>query len=375
MKVEYFKHTLGKAERASFEKASRSWHLTTGETVAAFEKAFALKVGLPYAVGLTSGTGALHLALLAAGVGEGDEVITTPLSFVATSHAVLMAGATPVFVDVESDTGNIDASLIEAAITPRTKAILPVHLYGQMADMKRIAAIAKKHKLVVIEDAAHAVEAARDGIRPGERSFGACFSFYATKSLTSGEGGAFATKDARVARTVKELRLHGVTKELAERDKTTLGMYDVVSLGWKYNMDNLQAALLLPQLKTLIRNHRSRAKVAKAYEKGLRGLSLTLPTTRAGVTHAHHLFPIWVEPKKRNAIAMRLKQKGIGISVNNYPPIHLLSYYRKRFGYTPGMFPIAERIGASVISLPIYATLTQKEIAYVVREVSAAVSS
>src|SRR3989344_5317106 len=194
MKVEFFKHNLGVTEERPDLRVFRSLFLTTGKNVQEFEEGLAKYLGVKHAVGLMSCTSALHLALLAAGIKPGDEVITTPMSFVATANAIMMAGATPVFVDVEPETGNINADLISRAITKRTAAILPVHLYGQMADMKRIMRIANQHKLAVIEDAAHPLEAKRDGIRPGQKSLGACFSFYATKSITSGEGGAFATQ-------------------------------------------------------------------------------------------------------------------------------------------------------------------------------------
>ncbi|HVV39392.1 MAG TPA: DegT/DnrJ/EryC1/StrS family aminotransferase [Candidatus Paceibacterota bacterium] len=372
MKVEFFKHSLGKAERDSLDKTLRSLYLTTGKQVDIFEKGLAAYSGVSQAVGLTSCTAAMHLALLAAGIGEGDEVITTPMTFVATSHAILMAGATPVFVDVEPATGNIDAARISAAITKKTKAILPVHLYGQMADMKTILAIAKKHKLVVIEDAAHVLEASRDGVRPGARSFGACLSFYATKSITSGEGGAFITNNAQAAKMVTRLRLHGVNRELVQRERTKLNTYDITELGWKYNMDNIDAALLTPQLKTIKRNHARRMAIAKRYRAAFEGL-VDMPAMLPNSVHAHHLFPIWVNAKHRDRIALVLKEKGVGVSVVHYPPVHLLEYYKKRFGYKKGDFPLAESIGPRAISLPLYPLLTDKEIEYVIKEVRAAV--
>lgn len=188
-KIEFYKHSISQKDIDNTVKVLRSLFLTTGETVKEFEEKFSQYLGCKYTVGVTSCTAALHLSLLAYGVGSGDEVITTPMTFIATANSIIHAGATPVFVDVEPETGNIDANLIEGAITSRTKAILPVHLYGQMCDMKRIREIADKYHLLVIEDAAHAIETSREGVRPGELGDAACFSFYATKNITSGEGG------------------------------------------------------------------------------------------------------------------------------------------------------------------------------------------
>jgi len=374
MKVEFFKHNIGSEEQKSVKKVLRSLFLTTGELVEIFEGDLARYIGTDHAVGLTSCTGALHLALLAAGVKPGDEVITTPMSFVATANAILMAGAVPVFVDVEPDTGNINANLIERAITNKTKAILPVHLYGQMVDMKKIIAISKKHNLVVIEDAAHAIEAKRDGICPGVKSFGACFSFYATKSITSGEGGAFVTNNSNKACLMRQLRSHGITKELAQRQRVGLKTYDINILGWKYNMDNIQAALLIPQLKKIERNRNRRAVIAGRYEKAFSTLGIEMPKTLPGVKHSHHLFPIWVDKQKRNSILEYLNKHNVG-AVINYPAIHLFSLYRKKFGFSKGDFPVAEDIAARTISLPIYSKLTSKEINYAIRQVINAIKN
>ena len=368
MKVEFFKHNIGKEELEGIRRVFNSPFLTTGKAVDRFEADLANYLGTDLAVGLTSCTGALHLALIAAGVKRGDEVITTPMSFVATSNAIMMAGAKPVFVDVEKETGNINANLIEDAITKKTRAILPVHLYGQMADMKKILAIAKKHKLVVIEDAAHALEAGRDGIRPGADSFGACFSFYATKSITSGEGGAFATRRPEAATLVKQLRSHGITSEVAQRHRTGLKSYDVDRLGWKYNMANIQAAMLIPQLKKADVRRDRRAKIAEYFRKAFSKMGVDMPRVLPRSRHAHHLFPIWVPAKNRDDVLNYLNEHGIGAAIN-YPPIHLFSLYRKKFGLKEGDFPVAENIGRRTISLPLYSKLTDSEVKYVIRQV------
>lgn len=372
MQVEFFRHSLGAQEINEVKKVLKSLFLTTGKYVDNLEEMLGSYLGVKRVVGLTSCTAALHLSLLSAGVASGDEVITTPMSFVATSNSIVMCGATPVFVDVESDTGNIDVSLIERAITKKTKAILPVHLYGQMVDMKKLLVISKKHKIPVIEDAAHALEAKRDGIGPGQKSFGACFSFYATKSITSGEGGAFSTNSIGIAKLVKKLRSHGITSELAQRIRTGLKTYDVDVLGWKYNMDNIQAALLIPQVKKIEAQWRTREEIAKIYRKAFAKIGIDMPREYRNSKHGRHIFPIWVDPKKRDRILEYINTHGVG-AVINYPATHLFSYYRKCFGFKNGMFPNAERIAEREISLPLYPKLKDTEIDYVVEVVSKAI--
>ncbi|HEX6513902.1 MAG TPA: DegT/DnrJ/EryC1/StrS family aminotransferase, partial [Chloroflexota bacterium] len=237
-KVPFFRHDLGRDELDSVAEVIQGLILTTGDTVARFEQEFASCLGRKHALGVTSCTGALHLSLLGLGVGPGDEVITTPMTFIATATSILEAGATPVFVDVEPGTGNLDAARVEVAITERTKAIMPVHLYGQMCDMRALRQIADRHKLFIVEDAAHCVEGTRDGIRPGELGDTACFSFYATKNLTCGEGGAVVTDDSELAERLRLLRLHGMTKNAFDRYREGYQHWDMVMLGWKYNMDN-----------------------------------------------------------------------------------------------------------------------------------------
>ncbi|OGG06642.1 MAG: hypothetical protein A3F83_06285 [Candidatus Glassbacteria bacterium RIFCSPLOWO2_12_FULL_58_11] len=370
-RIEFFKHNIGPREIRDVNRALRELFLTTGREVERFERAFADFLGLPHAVGVTSCTGALHISLSGLEVGSGDEVITTPLSFAATTLAILHAAATPVFVDVEPDTGNLDASRIEAAITPRTRVILPVHLYGQMCDMRAIRRIARKHGLAVVEDAAHALEAARDGVRVGELGDAACFSFYPTKSITCGEGGAVATTSAELAGKLRLLRYHGMNKTAAERYGKDQVEYEITCLGWKYNMDNIKAALLAGQLERAWKFHGKRARLAAHYRKKLSGvpgirLIEELPESR----HAWHLFTLLVPPEKRAEFVRRIKAAGIGVSIN-YIPIHLLQFFREKFGFKPGMFPAAEAIGASAVCLPLYPKLTFREADTVIAAVKA----
>lgn len=373
MKVEFFKHNLGNEEINEAVKSLRSLFLTTGKYVDNLEKKLASYLDTKYAVALTSCTAALHLGLLAAGVGPGDEVITTPMSFVATANSIVMTGAKPVFVDVEKYTGNIDANLIEKAITPKTKAILPVHLYGQMVNMKKVLSVAKKYSLLVIEDSAHALEAKRDGIKPGQKSFGSCFSFYATKSITSGEGGAFTTNDEKAAKLIKKLRSHGITSELAQRERTGLKTYDVDVLGWKYNMDNVQAAILINQVKKIEKQWKRREKIAQIYRKAFTKTDIEMPREYKNSKHGRHIFPIWVDPKKRGQILEYINNNGVG-AVINYPSIHLFTYYRNKFGFREGMFPNCEEISKREITIPLYSKLTDNEVNYIIKTVKKAVS-
>lgn len=365
-KVEFFRHDLGQPELDAVAEVLAGPILTTGETVARFERRFADFMGRRQAIGVTSCTGALHLSLLALGVGPGDEVITTPMTFIATATAILEAGARPVFVDVEPDTGNLDAARIEAAITERTRAIVPVHLYGQMCDMRAIREIADRHNLFIIEDAAHCVEGARDCVRPGELSDTACFSFYATKNLTCGEGGAVVTDDEGLAEKLRLLRLHGMTKMAADRFREGYRHWDMLLLGWKYNMDNIQAALLLPQMDRLVDNWRKREALALQYEERLSGIPwISFPRTLPGCAHARHLFTIWVDDGRRDAVIDAMQKAEISVMVN-YRAIHLLTYFRETMGFKDGDFPVAERIGNSTLSLPFYPGMPEEHVQMVV---------
>lgn len=375
IKVPFFLHDLGQEELDSVAEVLRGPILTTGETVSRFESMFAERLGLRHSLGVTSCTGALHLSLLSLGIGAGDEVITTPLTFIATATSIIEAGARPVFVDVEPTTGNLDANKIEAAITSKTKAIIPVHLYGQMCDMRRIREIADKHNLKIIEDAAHCVEGERDGITVGQLSDMACFSFYATKNLTCGEGGAVATNNSGLIETLRLLRSHGMTKTAADREREGYTHWDMTAMGWKYNMDNIQAALLLPQFKRIDTNWQKRESLAALYHQKLAGLShIKRPTTLPGIKHAWHLFPIWVGKEIRDRVIEYLQCHGVGVVVN-YRAIHLLTYFKENFEYPRGSLPCAEAIGDCTISLPFYPGMKEEQVNRVVEVLNAALQS
>lgn len=372
MKVEFYRHQLGDKNLQRLARVLEGLFLTTGQETALFEERFAALVGQKHALALMSGTAALHLALLALGIGPGDEVITTPMTFVATSLAIMHTGARPIFVDVEPTTGNLDVSQVPAAITPRTKAILPVHLYGQMVDMRRLKAIAQEHNLFLIEDAAHCLEGERDGVRVGELADATCFSFYATKSITCGEGGAITTNHEFLLEPLKKLRWHGMSTQAGDRQQGRYHHYDVEVEGWKYNLPNILAALLIDQLPEVEARRQERERWARYYRDHLADVpGLDLPVWLPGVKHGHHLFTIWVDPHHRDAILWQLQERGIGVAVN-YRANHLYTLFRERYGHREGDYPQAELIGSRTISLPLFPGLREEEAAYVaatVREV------
>lgn len=372
MNVEFYRHNLDDTDRRNILKVLESVFLTSGPVTTAFEQKFAAYGGLPRAVALSSCSGAMHLALLALGVGPGDEVITTPMTFIATTTVILHVGARPVYVDVEPDTALIDPAKVAAAVTPRTRAILPVNLYGAMCDMRALRDIADRHKLLIIEDCAHSVEAERDGVRPGQLSDAACYSFYATKNLTCGEGGALCCHDETLAARVRQLANHGMSKNAAGRYHGKYEHWDMVAEGWKYNLDDIHSALLIDQLDRLEGLRTRRQEIVDRYDAGFAGAKGVF-RPRAPGKSAHHLYTVWVDPERRDDILAALKERGVGVAVN-YRAIHALSYLRQTLGHAPEDFPEAQRIGLSTVTLPLYPKLTGEQIDYViamVREVAA----
>jgi dTDP-4-amino-4,6-dideoxygalactose transaminase len=306
----------------------------------------------------------MHLALLRHGIGLGDEVVTTPMTFVATTTAILQAGAIPVFVDVCRESGLILPEMVETAITEKTKAILPVHLYGRMADMRGFSRLAEKHKLVLIEDSAHCIEGKREGVRPGQVSHAACFSFYATKSMTCGEGGALACGSQDDASWYRSARHHGISKNASYRYTQKYEHWDMEIMGWKYNMDDIQAALLIQQIDRLNKHRKRRETLEQLYRERLKdveGLKFMEPPYGSEIS-GHHLFTALV-PKKvsRDKVIQGMEERGIGLAVN-YRSIHTLKYFREKFGYHLEDFPNALEIGNRTISLPLYPRLTEEEV-------------
>ena len=362
--IPFYRHDLGEAELEMVREVLAQPILTTGEYVERVERKLAEYLGVPHCLCVTSCTGALHMSLLALGIGPGDEVITTPMTFIATATSIMETGAKPVFVDVEPASGNLDAAKVEAAITPRTKAIMPVHLFGLMCDMRALRDSADRHGLAIIEDAAHCVEGIRDGARPGSLGDTACFSFYATKNLTCGEGGALVVRDDELFEKLKLLRVHGMTKIAADRAREGYTHWDMVLMGWKYNMSNIEAALLLPQFDRLADKLTNREALGSQYAAKLAKIpGIRIPTQSSGPddVHARHLFPIFVNNGRRDEVVTELQKRQVGVVVN-YRAIHLLKYFRENFGFKPGDFPIAEEIGDSALSLPFYPGMKEREI-------------
>jgi dTDP-4-amino-4,6-dideoxygalactose transaminase len=362
---------IGPAEIAEVVAALESGWLSTGPRVAAFERAFAEFVGAPHAIALNSCTAGLHLALLAAGVGAGDEVITTPLTFCATANVIVHCGATPVFADVDPRTGNLDPDAVEAAITPRTRAVIPVHYGGRPADVDAFAAIAHRHGLIVIEDAAHCVEGIAAGRRIGTTADVTCFSFYATKNLTTGEGGMATTSSAAIADRMRVMSQHGLSRDAWSRyQRAGVARYEVLMPGFKYNMSDVQAAIGLHQLRAIDRHLSRRDAIARRYDDAFADLPIgRFDDVPAGWRHARHLYTVLIEPSARldrDAVAAALGDAGVASSVH-FPAIHLQQYYAERFGYRAGRFPHAERIAATVLSLPMSPALSDDQIDHVIR--------
>lgn len=333
-------------EIAAVNEVLRSGMLAQGSRVAALEEAFAEFCGTKYAVAVNSGTAAIHAALFAAGVGPGDEVITTPFSFIATVNPILMVGAKPVFVDIDPVTFNIDPAQIEAKVTSATKAIIPVHLYGQPVDYDAIDAIAKKHNLVVIEDACQAIGAAYKGNRVGGLGDIGCFSLYATKNIMSGEGGMITTNNEEYANAMKRFRQHGMS-----------GTYQYEHLGYNYRTTDLCAAIALEQLKKAERFNGARQATAAQFDAGLEGVgAITLPTIGADRTHVYHQYTIRLREESgvdRTAFIEALKERGVGAGVYYPKPLHTIAHIAQ-FGYKEGDFPEAEKASRQVISLPVH---------------------
>ena len=370
MKIEFYRHNLTEEDKEECMRVLDSLFLTTGETVKNFEAKYANYMDARYAVALTSCTAALQMALAYFNIGEGDEVITTPMTFIATANTIEYCRARPVFVDVEPHTGNMDADQIEKAITPNTKAIVPVHLYGQMCDMTRIRAIADKYQLKIIEDSAHCIEGVRDGIRPGQLSDMACFSFYATKNLACGEGGAITCNDAAMHDWLLKARQHGMSKSAADRYSVKYQHYDMEFLGFKYNLSNIAASLLVHQLDRLEHYLQQKELIAQRFNAGYQNNPhLRVPAVLAHSKHARHLYTIWVDPAKRDQYMQKMQEAGIGIAVN-FRAVHLMNFYTKKYRYKRGDFPNCEKIGDSTITLPFYPRLSAEESQYIIDSVN-----
>ena len=352
-------------ERAVVEALRSGW-ITTGPRTKAFEQDLAAYTGATHCIALNSCTAALHLALEAIGVSEGDEVITTPITFASTANVIVHRRARPVFVDVESDTLNIDPAAVEAAITPRTKALIPVDFAGQPCDLDAIMDTGARHRLPVIEDAAHAIGASYKGRPIGGIADMTCFSFYATKNITSGEGGALTTNRADWADRIAVMSLHGISRDAWQRYGTNgYRHWDIVAPGYKYNMFDLQAALVRSQLAKLETFHRRRVALKALLDAGLRDVAeIEFPVERPWAGHAYHLYPIIVRTEMltadRDTVMNAIQAENVGIGIH-FRAVHLHPYYAETFGFHRGMFPNAEYYSDRTISLPLYPRMTDAD--------------
>jgi dTDP-4-amino-4,6-dideoxygalactose transaminase len=349
------KPLIGEEEKQAVMEVLSSGVLAQGPRVAAFEAAFAQMTGVKYAVATSSGTTALHTALLAHGIGAGDEVITTPFTFIASANSILYTGARPVFVDIDPGTFNIDPRQIEAAITPRTMAIMPVHLFGLVVDMDPIVEIARKRGLIIIEDACQSHGAEYKGRKAG--SFGAgCFSLYPTKNMTSAEGGMITTDDAGIADRCKVIRQHGMRRQ-----------YYHDELGFNFRMTDVHAAIGLAQLNKLARFNEARIAHAQYLSAHLRGV--ITPEVPADCKHVFHQYTLRVPGGRRDALLNHLKERGVGCGVYYPMPIHRQPFYMQELKYDLHL-PESERAAMEVLSLPVHPALSQNDLETIVAAVN-----
>lgn len=365
---------IGEEEIAEVADTLRSGWITTGPKTTRFEAEFSAFLGEPglHALAVNSATAGLHLALEALGIGPGDEVITTTHTFTATAEVVRYLGADVVLVDIDPATLCIDVAAVEAAITPRTKAVIPVHYGGLAADMPALTALAKRRGLKVVEDAAHALPATSAGRLVGTLDSDATvFSFYANKTITTGEGGMVVTRDAGIAQRIKTMRLHGISRDAFDRftAKVPSWYYEIVAPGFKYNLTDIASAIGLHQLRKARAFQQRRAEIAMQYHRAFAGLPLTVPPDApAGQTHAWHLYPVRLGDDAgitRDTFIERLFAVGIGCSVH-YIPLHQQPYWRDRYGLRAEGFPHSQKAYERMASLPIYTRMGDADVQRVV---------
>jgi len=361
-----FRPNLGKEEINEVVDTLKSGWITTGPKVNRFEEAIKKYIGCQEAIAVSSCTEGLELCLLAAGIGRGDEVITSPLTFVSTANIILHQGAKPVFVDIDKETLNIEHSKIEKAITKRTKAIISVHYGGQPCDLERILKIAKRYNLRVIEDAAHAIGAEYKGKKIGTISDFTVFSFYAAKNLTTAEGGMICLQDKKLAERLKILSLHGISKDAWKRYSAEGSWYyEVLEPGYKSNMTDIQASLGIHQLRKLEKFIKRKEEIARLYNRTLGQMpEIIIPKVKNNIRPAWYLYPILLNTDllkiDRSNFIEALKAENIGTSVH-FIPVHLHPYYKKTFGFKMGDFPNSEYVYERIISLPIHSSMTLKD--------------
>lgn len=352
----------------------KSGWLTTGPKTAQFEKDLQEYLSVPTVIAVNSCTAALHVSYAASGLGPGDEVILSPMTFCSTANVAIHLGATPHFVDVQEDTGNIDCALVPSAITEKSKIIVPVDFAGHPCDLDEIRAIASANNLKIVEDAAHAIGSEYRGEKIGSLGWPACFSFYPIKNMTTGEGGAIACMDdAEFVAKCRRLSLHGISKNGWSRyTEKCSWYYEVMEPGYKYNITDIQAAIGIQQLRKLDEFITRRQHLASLYDQSFAVIpEIRCPAVRGDIRHARHLYVIRLLdlPSRltRDRVIERLRQRQIGTTVN-FIPLHLHPYYRDRYGFRPDDFPVATRLYRQSISLPLYPKMTESDVLYVAEQ-------
>jgi UDP-4-amino-4,6-dideoxy-N-acetyl-beta-L-altrosamine transaminase len=336
---------------AAVVEALRSDFLTTGPAVERFESAVCAFTGARYGVAVSSGTAALHAAMFALGIGPGDEVIVPPMTFAATANCILYQGGTPVFADVDADTLLLDPAAAEAAVTPRTKAIIGVDYAGQPCDWDALRAVTARHNLALVADSCHALGAEYKGRKAGTLADITAFSFHPVKHITTGEGGMCMTDDAELAIKMRQFRNHGITTTAAQREQSGGWFYEMTALGYNYRITDIQCALGSSQLEKLPRWLAVRNELADAYDASFAGSNIRPLGKTPDRFHAYHLYPVRTE--ERDAVFRRLRENGIGVNIH-YIPVHLHPYYRERQGTREGMYPSAEAAYKEILTLPLW---------------------
>ena len=361
---------LGREEEREVLKVLRSKWLSTGPVTERFEKAYSRYLGGGFAVAVSNGTAALHLALACMDLKQGDEVILPSLTFVATANAVLYVGGKPIFADIVStDDLNISPEEIEKKLSKRTKAILVMHYGGYPCDMESTLAIAKQHRLHVVEDAAHAPGSEYHGEKCGTLGVMGCFSFFANKNLVTGEGGMVFTRNQAFAERVRTMRSHGMKALSWDKYRGHLSSYDIGDLGYNYRTTEIQSALGLVQLRKLNRNNQKRRKLVETYRRELQGTEgISIPFPKYGTGPSYHLFPVLISPSiPRDEVMDRLRGHGIQTSIH-YPPIHLFSLYRRQFGYKKGMLPKTEEVSRREVTLPLHPGMDGDDVRWIAKK-------
>ncbi len=367
----YCQVSINDLELESVSACLKSGWLTMGHQVISFEKKFAQYIGVKYALAVNSCTAALELALLAHGIGPGDQVLVPSFTFVSTVNVILHVGATPIFLDIDPKTLNIDPADIERKITSKCKAIIPVHYAGLPVNLTEVNKLAKKHRLIVIEDAAHAVGSKYKNKYIGAHGNTTCFSFYATKTMTTGEGGMLTTNSSKIANYVMRNRLHGISKDAWKRySKSGTWKYDVINPGMKCNMTDIQAAIGTHQLDKLAGFIEKRAELVALYNEGFANNSkvetIALPPN---VDHSYHLYPVLLNGYKRDSFIQAMADHNIGTSVH-FIPVHHFTYYKKNFPVPASALPNTNSVFKKIVSLPLYPTMTTADAEYVIKTVN-----